>query len=125
MLRQPRAMRPIAGAVTLAVAVVLSANCVTAKDMTPEQKACCAAMGHDCGALAIEQGCCEGEAQKVDALTPTGMPQFATPPVAVLVALLDPLTPRAIPTGVFNTAVGAQVKPPGTPTYLLVSTFRI
>ena len=125
MLRQPRAMRPIAGGVMLAVAVVLSGNCVTAKDVTPQQKACCAAMGHDCGALAIEQACCEGEAKKVDALTPLSAPDFATAPVPVLVALLDALTTPAMPTGFFNSASRAQVRPPGIPTYLLVSTFRI
>lgn len=118
-------MRPVAAAVTLAVAVVLSATCVTAKDMTPQQKACCAAMGHDCGALAISQGCCEGEAKKVDALTPLSAPDFATAPVPVLVAVLDALTPLAIPTGFFNRASTAQVKPPGIPTYLLIATFRI
>ena len=34
-MRRLRMMRPVAGVVTLAVAVVLSARCVTAADMTP------------------------------------------------------------------------------------------
>jgi len=118
-------MRPVAGAVTLAMAVVLSATCVVTKDMTPQQKACCAAMGHDCGRTAMERACCPGEAKKVDALTPVSAPEFAASPVAIVVALLDPLTPPAILSGFFNSASLALVKPPGIPTYLLVSSFRI
>jgi hypothetical protein len=117
-------MRLVAAVVTLAVAVVLSAKCVMAKDMTPEQKACCAAMGHDCGALAIEKGCCSGEAMKIDGVAPLAAPELSPPPVVVLAAVRDVLLAPAI-RGVFASAIGAQVKPPGVPAYLLASTFRI
>ena len=82
-------------------------------------------MGHDCGAMAFERACCPGEAKKVDGLPPINAPEYLTPPVAaVVVVLLDALIPQALTDG-FTIASLAQVKPPGIPTYLLVSTFRI
>ena len=47
------AFRPL---VVLSLVIAMTgaalAECVT-EDLTPEQKACCAAMGHDCGAVGV------------------------------------------------------------------------
>ena len=107
------------------IAVIASASCLTAKDMTPEQKACCAAMDHDCGAAAIDAGCCSGEAAKANSVSAASVqtPTFA--PVAMLVAVLDFAAPLTSLHRSGGRGTGAPVRPPGIPTYLLVSTFRI
>jgi len=120
-----RMTRPVAWTVTLALSVVVSANCITSKDRTPEQKACCADMGHDCGAAALERNCCPGEGGKVQGVAAATVSKKSTPPVAVLIAVLQaPLVTAPVTHGL-NSPNGLTVKPPGTPTYLLVSTFRI
>jgi hypothetical protein len=115
----------VAGAVTLSMAVVLSVSCLAAKEMTPEEKVCCAAMGHDCGAAAVEVNCCSGEAAKVDALAPITIETLASAPLPVVVALLEmpDLVDRV--SGIRHSGSQPPVRPPGIPTYLLVSTFRI
>lgn len=124
MLRQMRVTRPVTWTVTAALSVVLSATCITAS-MTPEQKACCATMHHNCGTAGIERNCCAGEAGKLKSLGAATLSILKGAPVAVLVAVLEPplITERA--SHLLNTISDLTIRPPGAPTYLLVSTFRI
>jgi hypothetical protein len=111
-------------AVTLAMTVVLSANCFAAAGKTPEQRACCAAMHHDCGGVAIERGCCSGEAKKLSGLTPAALKAAAAPPAVVLIAVLDAPEPAMLTANVRALAT-LSLEPPGAPPYLLASALRI
>lgn len=116
--------RPVVWAVTLAMSLVLSVTCINSRDMTPEERACCASMGHDCGAAAIEKGCCSGELVKIDGVTPATASTLAAALAPALLAVLDatPVATVLITPGAGNTpALG----PPGPPIYLLASTFRV
>lgn len=125
MLRAFRTMRPVASTVVVAVVMMLSANCLGADVTTPAQKACCAAMAHDCGHMALTEACCTGQAQEHQGLAAASRAEIAAAAVPVLIAVLqqpEPLTPS----GQTGAAVSeTPVKPPGTSTYLLVSSFRI
>jgi hypothetical protein len=119
-------MRPVAGAMMFAVAMLLSASCFAAENMTPAQKACCSEMAHNCGEMAVSDGCCAAPAQEGTSL-PAANRVEAPAPVALptLVAVLDlqdPLGPHARVVGPASTT---PVKPPGTHTYLVVSSFRL
>ena len=108
-------------ALALAVAMASAATCVLGAEATEAQKACCAAMSHDCGAMAVEQDCCVADS-----------PNLAGPTSAPPTSVLAPPAPLAL-----NTIVAEPVaalgrgfdsrtpKPSRTPTYLLVSVFRI
>ena len=109
----------------VAMTIVLSAACVTAKNMTPEQRACCASMKHDCGGTAIAKGCCSGEAVTFDRLPAGAAATLLKAPLPVLVAVLE--TPRlSVPAlRTFNGAGRFTASPPGPPPYLLAPTLRI
>jgi len=92
--------------------------------MTPEQKACCAAMAHDCGEMAFEKSCCIGEGPNDDGLVAVKA-TFAAFPPAIVVAVLDmPATPFVATRRVARTEP-STLRSPGIPTYLFVSSFRI
>lgn len=118
-------MRPVAAAMMFAVFAMLSASCLAAENMTPAQKACCAAMDHDCGHMAITEGCCPGYTQEDTSLSPAGRVDVATPVPPVLIAVLDLPEPASQAAGVVAPASTMPVKPPGTSTYLVVSSFRL
>src|SRR6266496_4379075 len=89
MLRRLRTMRPVAGAMLFAVMAMLSASCLVAENMTHAQKACCAAMSHDCGELAISEGCCTTQAQDGTSFLAASRVEMSAPSVPVLIAVLD------------------------------------
>jgi hypothetical protein len=75
--------------------------------------------------MAVEQGCCSTEAAKIDTLPAGTAPVVAAAPVPVLVAVLDLPRPVDPASDVMHGGNCLPVKPPGAPTYLLVSTLRI
>lgn len=84
------AFRPLVVlSLVIAVAGAAWAECVP-EDLTPEQKACCVAMGHNCGAAGIEMGCCPNEPQTQDRVQAPGVkpdviaPVLMTSPFALL-----------------------------------------
>ena len=116
--------RPMANMLMVALAVVSSAECL-AIGLTPEQKACCAAMQHDCGRMAIESSCCANETHDDPSVAAT-KPSAGFVPVAALFAILT--APSISLQGSPRFAVTAETSspgPPGVPTYLFVSSFRI
>ena len=104
--------------------IALSATCVSAADMTPAQPACCAEMMHDCGAASVEQSCCPPDAVRVDAFTAVKVDGVAFR-VAMPAVVLPPLEPTACLRPAIRTARSIAATPPGPPTYLFISTFRI
>lgn len=120
-----RNIRSLASALMLTFAIGVSAQCVSASQMTAAQQACCAAMGHDCGTAAKEQGCCSSEAPRVDVVSAAKRMTISAPYAAVTqVAATEIARPLLVITraGWFDHAAPS---PPGVPTYILISTFRI
>ncbi len=109
----------------LAIAGAAWAQCVT-EDLTPEQKACCAAMGHDCGATGVEMGCCPTEPQTQDRVQVSGVkPDLVAP--ALLTGPLALLPEPHVRLGVVAAASFDRetLKLPDRPTYLVLSVFLI
>lgn len=121
-----RVRRPVTWALIVAFAVVFSANCIPAAEMTEAQKMCCAMMGSECGAHALDKSCCSGaERQRDDQLTAvkritTPLPDAVTASTSHLIQSVQPSL-----TGRGHHFVGFTPKPPGVPTYLLASTLLI
>lgn len=120
-----RTRRPIVWALTLAFAVLLSADCATGKELTAEQKACCAAMNHDCGPMAKEQDCCSVESQKVEQFTTAKQVIPAKPIVTVVLTIPVPDLRLPLPSLHRTHPDRSPLRLPDVPTYLLVSTFLI
>ena len=119
-----RHARVTASAALAVMGVMLFVTCVSAADMTPEQKACCAAMHHDCGKTAVQASCCEGEIRQDRSLAAT-KPTIGLVPLVALVAILT-TPPLPIAYGQQAPLVDRSSSgPPGVPTYLFVSSFRI
>jgi hypothetical protein len=122
-------MRPagriLAATVALALILVSSVTCLLGAQMTPAQKACCAAMNHDCGAMALETGCCATEAPNLTSLASgTLTSQVASPDVVMSsLSVADLLPPVPFRTSV---ALGSDTpRYASRSTHLLVSVFRI
>lgn len=120
------AFRPL---VVLSLVIAMTgaalAECVT-EDLTPEQKACCAAMGHNCGAAGAEMGCCSTEPQTPDRVQASGV----KPEVVAPVLLAGPLAFLPEPHVRLHAVAAASydretLKLPDRPTYLLLSVFLI
>lgn len=101
------------------------AECLSG-ELTPEQKACCVAMGHDCGAAGVEMGCCSSEPQTQDRVQVSSGKQDLVAPALVTgpLALLSEPQPR-IPAGYVASFGHDTLKLSNRPTYLVLSVFRI
>lgn len=121
-----RVSRPIAWALMVAFAVVLSANCLAGAEMTEAQMACCATMGSECGHRAQEKSCCSTESPRLDQLTTAAksitipLPDAAAGHLAVFVEV-----PQLWLVEHGHHFDGFTPKPPGVPRYLLASTLLI
>ena len=113
----------MASAVTAVFGAMLVVTCVSAAQ-TPEQRACCAAMQHDCGAMSIEASCCTGETDADYSLGAVKL-TVGTFAFAIVTAIIDVPATSATSTGHFARTEPSALKPPGIPTYLFVSSFRI
>ena len=120
-----RTFRPIGWALTVVLAVALSADCVASAEMTEAQKACCAAMGHDCGRMAQAQDCCSHEAPEIEKFSAV-KPSPLSPPVALVAPVVYlPGVSHSGRISSFRALISVAQKLPGVPTYLSNSTFRI
>jgi hypothetical protein len=123
--RTSRRGRFVAWALALALAVVSSATCLLGAETTEAQRACCAAMNHDCGGMSVEQDCCAGESPNVASVTSSLPMSLLAPPVQVAVNIIAP-RPEAIVLTFGSSALDAGApKPSSRPTYLFVSVFRL
>ena len=117
-------IRPVAGALMLAVAVVSSGECLRAAQMTPDQHACCVAMKGECE-MAITASCCGTEASESLGVIATKATVDLVP-VSVLVAVLSlPAVAESLDSHIAAAPEASSSGPPGVPTYLFVSSFRI
>jgi hypothetical protein len=121
-----RRLRPLLVlALVVAIAGTSWAKCVSG-ELTPEQKACCASMGHDCGPAGVEMGCCPTPSQTPDrAQTASVKPELLalallTSPVALLPEPHVRLQPVAAASFDRET-----LKLPERPKYLVLSVFLI
>ena len=120
-----RHVRSVTSGVILTLLVMVSAECVTAEDLTPAQMACCAMMNHDCGEMAPRQSCCSTVTPRVDqgsALPRMSLPVPHAPVIQLTMHAAASYPPISEHAPSFR---GFEPKPPGVPTYLLISTFRI
>ena len=108
----------------LALAVVPSAVCVLSAHMTEAQRACCAAMNHDCGADAVKQDCCASKDQSLVEFI-SGPPAFqvAVPAPVVNIAASEPSPVARV--GPSAALAPRAPNPSSSPTYLLLSVFRL
>jgi hypothetical protein len=92
--------------------------------MAPEQMACCAGMHGDCD-MAISTPCCTGATPATNGVLAT-KPSVAFVAMAALLAVLTtPTLPVPIALGTSAASDHSAAGPPGVPTYLFVSSFRI
>jgi hypothetical protein len=119
-----RAVRSLAGLLILALAVVSFVQCAFGNAKTARLMACCAAMHGECGHMAISS-CCPPETQSVPGSVAT-KPTTAPAPIAVLLAVL-PTPALAISSGPrpLFAPDARSAGPPGVPTYVFVSSFRV
>lgn len=120
-----RTGRFLTWAMALALAVVSSATCVLGAEMTLAQKACCTAMDHDCGAMAVEQDCCVADSPSLVGLKSAPPISVLAPPALVMV---NCIAPEPEPTASFFASAvldAGAPKPSSSPTYLFVSVFRL
>ena len=110
-------------ALALALAVVSSVTCVLGAEVSQEQKACCAAMNHDCGAAAIEHDCCGTEAPAFTSLASgTAASPLAAPAPVVNVTDAASDCGSCLTASCLDTGASPFSR---RPTYLLVSVFRL
>ena len=117
-----RAGRLLSWMLAFALMVMPSAMCVLGSTIMQSQKACIAAMDHDCGAV-IQQGCCATERSNLTSLaSSTPASQLASP--SAVVVSLPPAEPK--PPAYVGVAFAARpLTASNIPTYLFVSAFRI
>jgi hypothetical protein len=116
-----RTIRPIAGVMVLALALVSSAECLRGS-MSAQEMACCAAMKGDCHKKITS--CCTGEAQSLHSVAAT-KPVLNLAPTQVLVALLQMPVTAVAQHRSFKVPDLTSAGPPGVSTFLFVSSFRI
>ena len=119
-----RMIRLVASAVMLAVAIAPSVECFASAQMTPAQHACCAAMKGECD-MAISASCCPTDtAESLGLISTKQTVDFN--PISVLVAILSvPLIAESLEWRSVSPVETSSSGPPGVPTYLFVSSFRI
>ena len=110
-------------AVAAALCTMLFATCLTATALPAKAKACCTAMQHDCSGASMESSCCAVSSTMTHAVMPAKPADQQVPfgvPTAILLtegrASIRPRTPGS---------VSVSASPPGVPTYLFISSFRI
>jgi hypothetical protein len=119
-----RTVRSLAGLLILALAVIPIVQCAFGDAKTATPMACCAAMHGECGHTAVSS-CCPPATQNVAGSVAT-KPTIAPAPVAMLLAVF-PAPALAMSSGPrpLLAADARSAGPPGVPTYVFVSSFRI
>jgi len=111
-------------AVAAAMCTMLFATCLTAAEATGRSKSCCAAMQRGCDNATVESSCCVVPSGTDPATLSSQTVDHRDPMVMAASTLrrgIDPAPVHRHPSGTAHASPG----PPGVPTYLFVSTFRI
>lgn len=120
-----RTFRPVGWVLSAALAVILSASCATAEEMTAAQKACCAAMGHRCGSMAEEHDCCTTEMREVSGRAPAQAFSLQAPVRLVTIIAVLPISDFSPAVGSHRQFAEFDPTPPGTAARLLLTPLRI
>jgi hypothetical protein len=125
-----RALRPIAAVMIAAIATLASVACLQAGGVTPQERACCAAMADDCSAtMAADHGCCSTETGDQAFEQLTGFSGFSfQKPVLTLVATIAFLQQEAFAATAAplrREPRGSPASGRGVPAYLALSTLRV
>ena len=118
-----RMIRRVARVLLFAVAIAPSVECFASAQMTPAQHVCCAAMKGECD-MAVSASCCPTDTtESLGVVSTKQIVDFN--PVSMLVAVLSVPLVAASVDHVVPAPEGSSSGPPGVPTYLFVSSFRI
>jgi hypothetical protein len=111
-------------AVAFALSTMLFATCPAATELPGKAKACCAAMQDDCSGASMEPICCAISSTTSPALVPARPADTRGLSGVIAVTLPHTAEPVFSPSHVVH-ASHVSPSPPGVPTYLFVSSFRI
>ena len=120
-----RTFRPVGWVLSAALAVILSASCATAEEMTAAQKACCAAMGHRCGSMADEHDCCTTEMREVSGRAPAQAFSLQAPVRLLTIIAVLPRFDCAPTVGAHKQVAQFDPTPPGIAARVLLTPLRI
>ena len=119
-----RSVRPVGWVLAVILLATASVDMRAAASQTQAEAACCAAMAHACGTMAITTPCCTGSGHSERGLIAGGTAKTLVAPGLsfVLTRALAGLNTPARGLAAFRRV---QLRPRGVPTYLFVSSFRI
>jgi hypothetical protein len=125
--RLTRGSRLLASVIAMALAFVSSATCLAAVMQMPEksQHACCKGMKQDCGSgdsMTVQKDCCVVQSADVAGLTTTAQAITASASAISTLVVFEPLPAQASPGAALDPDIP---RPSSSPTYLLVSVFRL
>jgi len=120
MRRALQTHRLFVSALMLVVAITFSVNCVYAIGGKPKQSA----MGDDCP-MGQDHPCCRGADGSFGQNSTLTERLTLMPPYEMAAALIEYAEPPSFESQWNRVPDRAVPKPPGVPTYLLVSTFRL
>lgn len=121
---QLRASRCLGWVAALALAFVPSATCLIGAQQA-DSMACHDAMEHGDSHGAIDQTCCPGDSASSPSSSPAQLSTSVSAPSTVLVAILPVPIGSSLLAHAGDIDDAATVKPPGTATFVLISSFRI
>jgi hypothetical protein len=103
---------------------MLFATCLTAAALPAKARACCSAMQHHCSGASMESSCCAVSSATTQAVVPARAPDSQRTIDVIAVTLRYAAEEGSIRP---RSGCGGHVSPspPGVPTYLFVSSFRI
>ena len=119
--------RLLTTALAVALAIASSLTCLAGTLGTSQESelhACCVAMGHDCGSATtrLERDCCAAMSPAFAGLIPSA-PDAGQPAAAAVTTFIVGDVP--VPSPALSRPERAVRGSPETPTYLLVSDFRL
>jgi hypothetical protein len=114
--------RVTAAGLALVLAVLSSATCLLGADASHTTMACCAAMSHDCGEMAVEMDCCAVVPAPSALSILASLIASLTPPPLVVISTFAQPEPSSPDIWLADSNIP---KSPSRPTYLVVSVFRI
>jgi hypothetical protein len=125
MFRRVKTAKSLVWATALMVAFVSSANCLIAAERALSGSVCHDMMAHDENGPSLDETCCPGDSSAVPNASPAQLAAPLSAPVLLLIAVLELAAPVSGVHALVADSLSGIGKPPGTPTYLQLSTFRI
>jgi len=120
MYTRPLFVRVVGTVAAVILSLWSTVVCLTGGTSHASLHACCKGKKHS-AKMSVSHQCCAENAPNFYASAPTAATPAAVAPVVVALATFH----RALPTDAVVVFDGVVVKPPGPPTYVLVSSFRL